>query len=69
MEKLVNFLKTDKGKLVGIAAGIVLLLLVIWAATPNSINLIINSGQDCAIGFKSAKKTTKRKPQKAKKKK
>jgi len=67
MDKLMNFLKTDNGKLVGIIAGIILLLLIIAAATPNSINLIINSGPDAVLSMKSAKKTIKRKRKKEKK--
>ncbi|MBQ9483333.1 MAG: hypothetical protein IJU82_04000 [Ruminiclostridium sp.] len=67
MEKVMNFLKTDNGKLVGIFAGIALLILVIAVATPNSINVIINGGSDCVVSTKCAKKTVKRKRKKEKK--
>ena len=67
MEKAMKFLKTDNGKLVGIIAGIVLLLLVIAAATPNSVNVIINGGEECVVSTKSARKTVKRKRGKVKK--
>ena len=67
MEKLKDFLATDKGKLVGVIAGIVLLLAFVAAATPKSINLIINSGPDAVLSFKSAKRVHKNKRRKAKK--
>ncbi len=67
MEKLMNFLKTDNGRLVGIAGGIVLLLLVIWAATPKKVNIMVSNGADCVVSFKSARKNNKRKPAKSKK--
>ena len=67
MEKFIEFLKTDKGKLVGAVLGIVLVLAVIAAATPKSINLIINSGDEPVLSFRTAKKTIKRKRRKNKK--
>ena len=67
MEKVMNFLKTDTGKLVGIFAGIVLLILICAVAAPNSINVIMNGGEDCGISTKSARKTVKRKRRKEKK--
>ena len=54
MEKVMKFLKSDNGKLVAIAAGIVLFLLIIAAATPNTINMCINNGDDCVVSTKSA---------------
>ncbi len=67
MEKLVNFLKTDNGKLVAAICGVVLFFVFVAVAAPKSINLIINSGSDCVLSFKSAKKTIKRKRRKEKK--
>ncbi len=61
MEKLMKFIKTDNGKLVAVVAGVVLLLIIIKVATPSSLNFIINNGSDCVLGFKSAKKSAKRK--------
>lgn len=62
-----KFFKTDNGKLVAVLAGIALFLLVLSVITPKSINLIINSGEEPVISFKSAKKTIKRKRRKNKK--
>ena len=67
MEKVINFLKTDNGKLVGAVAGIILLIIFVAVATPNSINVIVNNGEDSVFALKSAKKTVKRKRAKAKK--
>lgn len=68
MDKLMKFLKTDNGKLVAVIGAIALILLFIAVAAPKSINLIINSGSDCVLSFKSAKKNNKRKPRKNKNK-
>ena len=67
MEKVMNFLKTDNGKLVAVIAGIVLFLLFIAAATPNTINMCINNGNDCVVSTKSAKRIFKGKRKKDKK--
>ena len=67
MEKVMKFFKTDNGKLVAVLAGIVLFLLVIAAATPNTINMCINNGDDCVVSTKSAKRVHKGKRKKNKK--
>ena len=67
MEKVMKFFKTDNGKLVAVLVGIVLFLLVIAAATPNTINMCINNGDNCAVSTKSAKRIFKGKRSKAKK--
>ncbi len=67
MEKVINFLKTDNGKLVGVLAGIALFILICAVAAPNSINVIMNGGEDCVVSTKSAKKIIKRKRKKDKK--
>ena len=67
MEKLRKFITTDNGKLVAIIAGIVLFLLIIAAATPNTINMCINNGDDCVVSTKSAKRVIKGKRKKDKK--
>ena len=61
MDKLVKFFKTDIGKLSAAVAGIGLLLLIIKAATPNTVNICVNNGSDCVVSFKKAKKTAKKK--------
>ncbi|MBP3855926.1 MAG: hypothetical protein IK990_10000 [Ruminiclostridium sp.] len=66
MDKLMNFFKTDNGKIVAVIAGIVLLLLVIGAATPNTINMCINNGDNCVVSTKSAKRVNKGKRRKNK---
>ncbi len=68
MDKLMKFLKSDNGKLVSVAAGIGLVLLIIKAATPDTLNIYMNNGADCVVSSKSAKKIIKKKPKKAKKK-
>ncbi len=67
MDKLIKFIKTDMGKLVAAAAGIALLLLVIKAAAPGSVNICVNNGDDCVVSFRKAKKTAKKKRKKNKK--
>ena len=67
MEKFIEFLKTDKGKLVGAVLGIVLVLAAIAAATPKCVNIVISGGDDAVVGIRSAKKTVKRKRKKDKK--
>ncbi len=67
MEKVINFLKTDNGKLVGVLAGIALFILICAVTAPNSINVIMNGGEDCVVSTKSAKKIIKRKRKKDKK--
>lgn len=69
MEKVINFLKTDNGKLVGAAAGIILLIIFIAVATPNTINMCINNGDDCVVSTKSAKRVIKGRRKKDKKEK
>ncbi len=67
MEKLKDFLATDNGKLVGVILGIILFFVFVAVASPKSINLIINSGSDPVISFKSAKRVNKAKRRKDKK--
>ena len=67
MDKLMKFFKTDNGKLVAVIMGIALLLLLIGAATPNTINICINNGDNCVVSTKSAKRINKGKRKKNKK--
>lgn len=69
MDKLMKFFKTDNGKLVAVIAVIALVLLAINAATPNTINMCINNGNDCAVSTKTAKRIYKGKRKKDKKEK
>ena len=70
MDKLMEFIKTEKGKkIVYAVAGVIIALLFIKVATPNKVNVFINNGNDCVVSTKSAKKIIKKKkPKKTKKK-
>ena len=67
MEKLIKFLKTDNGKLAAVLAGAAFLLLILWVISPNTINMCINNGENCAVSTKSAKRISKGKRRKNKK--
>ncbi|MBQ9384995.1 MAG: hypothetical protein IJT87_12255 [Ruminiclostridium sp.] len=58
-KQLKKIFKTDIGKILAVIAGIGLLLLIIKAATPNTVNICVNNGNDCVLSFKKAKKTKK----------
>ncbi|MBO6229180.1 MAG: hypothetical protein J6O50_01320 [Ruminiclostridium sp.] len=67
MERVMKFLKTDNGKLFAVIAVIALILLFIGAATPNTINMCINNGDNCVVSTRSAKRINKGKRKKDKK--
>ena len=69
MDKLKKFLKSDNGKIVSAAAGVGIALLIIKAATPDTLNIYMNNGADCVVSAKSAKKIIKKKKPKKEKKK
>lgn len=69
MDKIMKFLKSDTGKIVSAVAGICIALLFVKAATPNTLNVYTNNGNDCVVSSKTAKKIIKKKkPKKDKKK-
>ena len=69
MDKIMDFLKTDAGKIVSVIAGICIALLFVKAATPDTLNVYTNNGNDCVVSSKTAKKIIKKKKPKKEKKK
>ena len=65
-KQLKKVFNTDLGKILAVVAGIGLLLLIVKAATPNTVNIMVNNGADCVVSFKKARNAGKPK-KKAKK--
>lgn len=60
LEKIKKFLNTKNGRIAATAlGGAMLLLLLVKAAAPKSVNIFINNAKDCQNSMKSAKKTEK----------
>ncbi len=68
MNNLKELLNTKNGKIAAVVLGIILLLLVIRAATPKSINILVNGGNECQVTMGKCKKKYKGKKDKKKKK-
>ena len=65
-KQLKKVFNTDLGEILAVVAGIGLLLLIVKAATPNTVNIMVNNGADCVVSFRKARKAGKPK-KKAKK--
>ena len=60
LERIKGFLNTKNSRIAATAlGGAMLLLLLVKAAAPKSVNIFINNAKDCQNSMKSAKKTEK----------
>ncbi len=65
MDKIKEFIGSDKGRLVLICSGVFLVLLIfVAAAAPKTVNFILNSGKDNVYSMKKAKRTVKNRGEK-----